>query len=332
MASSVTLEELRLFHTIDREAYSRLMNSLGYGSRSSMIIVAFWNWVERCGHRDFVYLTQFLPYSLLKVLVSETITCIASLYVDLPLILPCVPTGLELSFMPNFLGTDFSLNFVQQNKDFAKRSILHFMKDVGQWVFSDIVPETQRVNLDLLAQKSGYGLPAQSLLTTQMENVPLLSQEEDNMAQMPSTQMVNLCLSAQEAGNGPPAQPEPTSQMENLSVSSQEEDNMVVPSTSCSSSSGDLAQNERALFMTFSKGHPVCKDELNDFITRQFGDCIEAIYMKVEEKKQALFARVVVKSLEVITRILRSQRIAKFSVNGKDVWVRRYVSKRPIGR
>ncbi|PON62357.1 hypothetical protein PanWU01x14_138820 [Parasponia andersonii] len=263
MASSVTLEELRLFHTIDREAYSRLMNSLDYGSRSSMIIVAFWNWVDRCGHRDFVYLTQFLPY-------------------------------------------------------YSK--------------FCDVVPRTQRVNLDLLAQKSGYGLPGQSLLTTQMENVPLLSPEEDNMAQMPSTQMVNLGLAAQEAGNGPPAQPEPTTQMENLSISGQEEDNMVVPSTSCSSSCSDLPQNERALFMTFSKGHPVCKDELNDFIAREFGDCIEAIYMKVEEKKQALFARVVVKSLEVITRILRSQRLAKFSVNGKDVWVRRYVSKRPIAR
>lgn len=47
----------------------------------------------------------------------------------------------------------------------------------------------------------------------------------------------------------------------------------------------------------------------------------------IEENNQPLFPRVLVKSVADIREILASQKIAKFSVNEKDVRVRRFVPK-----
>ncbi|KAH0997205.1 hypothetical protein GBA52_021069 [Prunus armeniaca] len=87
-------------------------------------------------------------------------------------------------------------------------------------------------------------------------------------------------------------------------------------------------KNERTLFLTFSRGHPVSEQELRGFFTRKFGECIEAICMGAEERNsQPLFARVVVKSSSDITKILvgvDDSGKVKFSIHGKDVIARRF--------
>lgn len=47
--------------------------------------------------------------------------------------------------------------------------------------------------------------------------------------------------------------------------------------------------------------------------------------MKIDP--EPLFARVVVHSTSDITKILGDNDLVKFSINGKDVWVRRFVIK-----
>ncbi|XWS52729.1 hypothetical protein CRYUN_Cryun11dG0095400 [Craigia yunnanensis] len=51
---------------------------------------------------------------------------------------------------------------------------------------------------------------------------------------------------------------------------------------------------DRTLFMTFSRGHPVSNQELHGFIVREFGNCLEAIYMDQNPKPR--FACVVLRS------------------------------------
>ncbi|XP_048425270.1 uncharacterized protein LOC125470353 [Pyrus x bretschneideri] len=89
----------------------------------------------------------------------------------------------------------------------------------------------------------------------------------------------------------------------------------------------NVDNNNRTLFLTFSKGHPVSK-ELKSYLNRKFGDCIESVFMKkpVHPNDQSLFAQVVVKSASDATRILDKpdhEGKVKFSVNGKDVKARR---------
>ncbi|KAJ9188911.1 hypothetical protein P3X46_000263 [Hevea brasiliensis] len=93
-----------------------------------------------------------------------------------------------------------------------------------------------------------------------------------------------------------------------------------------------VCHNDRTLFVTFSKGHPTSKTELRDLMTRKFGNCVEAIHMRIQP--QPLFARVVLKSVSAMEKILGGKDILKFRVNGKDVWARRFVPKQdePISR
>ncbi|KAI7980258.1 hypothetical protein LOK49_Contig175G00004 [Camellia lanceoleosa] len=63
---------------------------------------------------------------------------------------------------------------------------------------------------------------------------------------------------------------------------------------------------------------------------RKFGEIIEAIHMQeVPAEGQVLYARLVVHSASVINVVLEGQRKAKFSINGKHVWARKYVKKNP---
>eukprot|EP00257_Ricinus_communis_P011310 XP_002532259.2 uncharacterized protein LOC8289751 [Ricinus communis] len=80
---------------------------------------------------------------------------------------------------------------------------------------------------------------------------------------------------------------------------------------------------DRTLFITFSKGHPISKEELRDLIERTFGTCVEAVHMRVDP--EPLFARVVVNSVSVMAEILGDKDIVKLSTNGKDVRVRRFI-------
>nr|XP_023897470.1 uncharacterized protein LOC112009367 [Quercus suber] len=69
---------------------------------------------------------------------------------------------------------------------------------------------------------------------------------------------------------------------------------------------------------------PSVPQELQDYITRRFGNCIESILMKPQPNMAPpLYANVVVRSSSDIQRILGGKETAIFSVNGKQVWARR---------
>lgn len=96
---------------------------------------------------------------------------------------------------------------------------------------------------------------------------------------------------------------------------------------------------ERTMFVTFSKGYPVSEWEVTNFLTTNYGDCIESFYMQNEvgvPNNHPLFARVVFFSPLTIDRILDGATRAKFSINGRHVWMRKFVPQRlrisPSGR
>lgn len=61
---------------------------------------------------------------------------------------------------------------------------------------------------------------------------------------------------------------------------------------------------------------------------RKFGDFIESVFMQeVTGDDQPLYARLVVRSASSIPVVLNGKSKAKFSINGKHVWARKYVRK-----
>ncbi|PON41302.1 Rho guanine nucleotide exchange factor [Parasponia andersonii] len=87
--------------------------------------------------------------------------------------------------------------------------------------------------------------------------------------------------------------------------------------------------DDRTMFVTFSKGYPVFEWEVREFFTRTYGDCIESLYMQeVQPNEQSLFARIVFHSASAIDVILDGLSKAKFTINGKHVWMRKFIPKR----
>ncbi|KAE8676049.1 putative RNA-directed DNA polymerase (Reverse transcriptase), Ribonuclease H [Hibiscus syriacus] len=86
--------------------------------------------------------------------------------------------------------------------------------------------------------------------------------------------------------------------------------------------------DDRTIFVTFSKGYPVHEWEVREFFTRFYGNCIESLHMQeVMPTEQSLFARIVCRSTSAIEMILNGSDKAKFNINGKHVWARKFVPK-----
>ncbi|WRX33429.1 hypothetical protein QQP08_025916 [Theobroma cacao] len=70
-------------------------------------------------------------------------------------------------------------------------------------------------------------------------------------------------------------------------------------------------------------------EEVREFFTRAYGDCIESLHMQeVPPDEQSLFARIVFRSESAIEIILSGMSKAKFTINGKHVWTGKFVPKR----
>ena len=91
----------------------------------------------------------------------------------------------------------------------------------------------------------------------------------------------------------------------------------------------EVPADDRTMFVTFSKGYRVEEWEVREFFTMAYGNCIEALYMQeVQPNEQALFARIVFPNVSTVDMILRGATKAKFTINGKHVWARKFVPKR----
>ncbi|XP_071920787.1 uncharacterized protein [Coffea arabica] len=89
----------------------------------------------------------------------------------------------------------------------------------------------------------------------------------------------------------------------------------------------EVSPDERTIFLTFSKGYPISETEVREFFTRKFGDFIEAIQtQEVPPNEQILYARIVARSASVLDAVVGGGR-AKYTINGKHVWARKYVRK-----
>ncbi|CAH9065923.1 unnamed protein product [Cuscuta europaea] len=88
-----------------------------------------------------------------------------------------------------------------------------------------------------------------------------------------------------------------------------------------------VPEEERTMFATFSKGYPVSEGEVRRFFTKVLGNCIECIHMQAvkPQEEQPLYARVVFFDPTHIDLILNGEHKAKFTINGKHVWMRRFV-------
>ncbi|TYJ25205.1 hypothetical protein E1A91_A07G032800v1 [Gossypium mustelinum] len=88
---------------------------------------------------------------------------------------------------------------------------------------------------------------------------------------------------------------------------------------------GSVTIDDRTLFLTFSRGFPVSEDEIRELFTN-VGVCVDCVRMQdnVPYGEQPLFAKMVLRSVANVDQILSGRPIAKFRINGKHIWARKY--------
>ncbi|CDP13501.1 unnamed protein product [Coffea canephora] len=89
----------------------------------------------------------------------------------------------------------------------------------------------------------------------------------------------------------------------------------------------EAPEDDRTIFLTFSRGYPVTETEVRELFASYYGDnCVESVSMEPspDSPDQSLYARLVVRNIKTIDRVLGKGPIAKFKINGKHVWARKF--------
>ncbi|OVA05969.1 hypothetical protein BVC80_1707g74 [Macleaya cordata] len=349
MASSIflTIDDLKTFHTIDRELYTRLVIDLGRDLMQSMEMIALWIWLEEVGYPNLILKMQTLPNQIINAIAEEAQLCLHCIASRTP---PLPPTD-SISYLPVTLtlmeGNSISLEYLFQNRERAVMKILTTVNTVCTNVFNDIVQQVLSLsnqapnlnlnnniirnnitntevnpNLNLVGPGLGPGPEGQLLQPIVFGSgiiaVPTLG-TATGVYGGASGKIIGTGESSLSAQSTLNPMAEPYNPM-NVVIGSNEivEEEVIPP-------------EDRTMFITFSRGYPILEQEVRDFFNRRYGECVEDIRMqKVEENKQPLFAHVVFYTASKMSEILEGKQKVKFTIDGRHILARRHEPKRKM--
>ncbi|KAK2993714.1 hypothetical protein RJ640_003713 [Escallonia rubra] len=348
--STVTNEEFNMFHTIDRELFTRLILNLGRDPAESIQVMAFLLWLEKVGHgRNLVNKLLSWPLTLVNGLADECVAC-----------LKCAQTdefffreGDDLALLQSLTEIGLSLNYFHENRIGLVRGVTRIVTEICARAFNDILRQNfgnMFTNVPVLVAPhedagqvvpledngSGHGPVLGVPFIPPIRFVPHLGfgGAENNAPNFLPTSEVHGIAPVKTVAFPSPALAFGSFHAYDLEnqreVLNDELDEMLERiSLTVSEEEKEVPSDDRTIFLTFSKGYPISESEVRDFFSRKFGDFIEDLYMQeVSPGDQALYARLVARSASVIDLVVdREEGKSKYSINGKHIWARKYVKK-----
>lgn len=298
--SSSTIEQLHTFHAQDRIIFSKLVLKLSRSPAESLLVMATWFWLE-----------DFLSQNFLSTILAFSDPVVVALANEAVLCFQCLDSAKQPSdfnqipLTAELMTKDISLQIIYKHRYSAITGIKNFLTTVCSRIFSDIL---QRV----LPSSSSYSF------VTRLRH-PLII----------------------------PGFPHPTFGSINVFPDNVFGDNLSNNNSSLFSNglwgwnaNCIATDDERTMFITFSRGFPVSQAEVKHFFTKNYGEnCVESVYMNVDNdnssnngnsngQQQSLFAKLVLDSVATVDRILNGEKIQKFRSNGKHIWARKYNKNR----
>ncbi|XP_042426232.1 uncharacterized protein LOC122014115 [Zingiber officinale] len=91
------------------------------------------------------------------------------------------------------------------------------------------------------------------------------------------------------------------------------------------------SEDQRSLFLTFSKGFPLTKEEIEAYFREKWGDCVEKVAVQrpaAGSPVGPLYGKVVFTRDGYAGLVLNDTKVYKFAINGKQVWARQFELKR----
>nr|GLL23189.1 uncharacterized protein LOC109188014 [Ipomoea trifida] len=336
---NVSEEDFKLFHSIDRKLFARLVVGLGRDPSESLQLMAFWLWLENAGNDMFlVKKVLSLPAQLMSEVAEETILC-----------LKCVKNEnfpfmeVDLALLPNLVRKNglTSPVYLHQNRVAVMRGLKKMVTKVCFRAFDDILVHlanqnavSRPGNVGSTYEQAGTEGPHPSFYHSYAPATA--TQFYPNSAYPSSLGQMSYPPAAVVSADFPPLVPRPKAGPPTLAAAPEQlplppqmstemlemfNRSMRIPAAE------DVHPDDRTIFLTFSKGYPITEQEVKDFFSRKFGDSIEAIHMQeVGTGEQVLYARLVARSLAALEAIVIGGK-AKYNINGKHVWARKYVKK-----
>ncbi|XP_030530431.2 uncharacterized protein LOC115740920 [Rhodamnia argentea] len=300
-AYPITHQHYALFHTIDRALYTILAIHLCRDPAESLHVVALLLWLERNGFPHAVKSVLSLPRMLVGDLADEAMACLNFIFNHGE---SSSDGGADVPLMRGVIGRRISARFLRENRHDARRVISKIIDTVCVRALNDIMQKA-------FARRN-----------------PSPSMSPASLPDRPAFPGMRPRRNENENGNGNGNADDHVVINQHVPVGHQNrrywlgrEEAEAVPVP--------VPPDDRTLFVTFSKGYPVHEWEVVEFLTRAFGDCVEALHMQeVQTGEQPLFARVVFQSASTIDQVLGTSGKAKFIINGKHVWARKFVPKR----
>lgn len=286
----ITVEQLHLFHRIDREVFSCLVIKLARDPAQSLLIMALWLWLEKMGYPNVISKLVGLPHTLINALANEAVTCLKSLELENAHIPKGGGRGGALPLTTTILQMEISLQFFTHKRFTAIAGIKNVLNKTCARIFTDIL-------LSII-------LGSTSTSTSTSTSLPY-----------PYRPLIV------------PGFPHPLFGTFTIPPTNFEEMDLSDPRIwdDDKRTSDDVIDDDKTMFLTFSRGFPVTEEEVRHLFTSTYGDCIKAMHMGNEDaNEQVLFATMVLNDVETLDRILNGKHIAKFRVNGKHIWARKY--------
>lgn len=288
ICSEMTDEMFWIFHAIDRKLYSILVFELGHDPFESVWIIALWIWLERSGFNNVVQKILSLPKNLINGLVGDATACLKCIRDTLGVFSPA-PS--EILLTQQIVGKQLSLRFFLENQVKASHGVKEVVAEVCVKALMDLMEAAIHRNTEqrFYDQMVMIPPPAEASTTPFRQMGP----RGETLLAIPQRKM---------GTRGEALQVRPPC-------------NIIPP-------------EDRTMFATFSKGYPVAEWEISGFFTKLLGNCIDAIHMQaVKPHEQALYARIVFFNPAVVNLILNGQQKAKFTINGKHLWMRKFIPK-----
>ncbi|KAE8684901.1 hypothetical protein F3Y22_tig00111105pilonHSYRG00673 [Hibiscus syriacus] len=297
---TISPEELKLFHTIDRAIFCRLVLNLQREPFESMHVMALLLWLERsvaCGE-NLVYTIQTWPDTFVDALAIESVQCLNCINSDE---FPFGHFENDYCIVPlirMLTNDDISLRFFHENRVEIVHGVVNLVHDVCYRAFDDIMKQAL------------YGATIMPILPSLRPNFHGFDPED-----VSSFRAQKKCMDNE--------MEDLWNRIHSVRISSSEE-----KKKGDDNNKEEVEADDRTIFLTFSKGYSVSEDEVRNFFTRRFGEVFEGIEMQeVEKGEQPLYAKLVLETGTTLEMILNGKPKAKFSINGKHVWARKFVRK-----
>lgn len=140
----LTLEEIQMFHEMDRNLYSVLTKDLWRDPLESMRVMALWLWLERFGFKNVVKCISTLPHVLINEIAEEAMTCIN--YLTNSYLFNLSLEQIDLPITQFLLGNDVSLDFFSLNRGAAILGMGKALTEVCLRALTDLVQQATERN------------------------------------------------------------------------------------------------------------------------------------------------------------------------------------------